>query len=123
MPTRILQRPKQGGGPGTVSTSNGFATLAEVEAALTGSTSSTARSATPVRSELDASDAFRSEISAVLEEGLEAVAASAAPQEAAVVQQPTMMSREARELMLGGNGAQGLEMWKVGRSRGGESGL
>ena len=32
---------------------------------------------------------------------------------AVVAAEPTMMSREARQLMLSGKGAQGLEMWKV----------
>lgn len=37
--------------------------------------------------------------------------AVAAP--AAVVAGPTMMSREARDMMMSGNGSAGLEMWKV----------
>jgi hypothetical protein len=31
-----------------------------------------------------------------------------------LLQEPTMMSKEARQLMLSGLGAQGLELWKVG---------
>lgn len=44
-------------------------------------------------------------------------AAVAAP--AVAVEGPTMMSREARQMMMSGNGAAGLELWKVSSQGGG----
>lgn len=53
-------------------------------------------------------------LNTALEPGDEGGGAGPGPGSGAVQSGPTMMSREARAMMMSGLGAEGLQMWKVG---------